>query len=337
MDFRQARDLHFASWKSARSLGEEPHLEWSFVWHRIRHMLLTPVSMDGLGQQYFYEPIREFDTLLEVGLLQWHLNQVGAPDETLIEVEVGFNVFDSIYRAVDGRLTLPREGEAWRGRHSVVITGWVDDRETLTFRNTWGERWGDSGYGYMSREYFDRYADHASVSMFAATGIKLDSPDQDMASLPDKEWLREYIRPRPRVTQARLISGREHDLVTYRVLSMDWSCPCDILELWTAGRRWAWAHLYHPSGHEDRRSVLRELFVSPAARRHGLARSLVDEATAIARREGSRRIVIEVQEADGHELGLARARAFASAVSFADDPVGAEVRPVIMYRGSRTL
>lgn len=50
--------------------------------------------------------------------------------------------------------------------HSIVFTGYEDDARQpgggiLRFRNSWGPRWGDSGYGVMSYAYAQAYANDA--------------------------------------------------------------------------------------------------------------------------------------------------------------------------------
>lgn len=53
-----------------------------------------------------------------------------------------------------------------RDGHSIVFTGYEDDPKKegggiLLFRNSWGPRWGDSGYGVMSYAYAQTYANDA--------------------------------------------------------------------------------------------------------------------------------------------------------------------------------
>jgi len=43
------------------------------------------------------------------------------------------------------------------GRHAVVALAHDDHKDALVVRNSWGERWGDRGYGYVTRAYTDLF------------------------------------------------------------------------------------------------------------------------------------------------------------------------------------
>lgn len=65
-----------------------------------------------------------------------------------------------------------------RDGHSIVFTGYEDDSEKqgggiLLFRNSWGPRWGDSGYGVMSYAYVRAYANDA-------LSLQLGPPDSEV-------------------------------------------------------------------------------------------------------------------------------------------------------------
>ncbi|HSF51162.1 MAG TPA: C1 family peptidase [Nitrososphaeraceae archaeon] len=54
--------------------------------------------------------------------------------------------------------------ETTRGGHAVALVGYTPDR--FIVRNSWGEGWGEGGYGYASNEY-------ASAAFTEAYGIEL--------------------------------------------------------------------------------------------------------------------------------------------------------------------
>lgn len=43
--------------------------------------------------------------------------------------------------------------------HAVLLTGFDSKTQEFIFKNSWGENWGDSGYGRASFDYIDKYSD----------------------------------------------------------------------------------------------------------------------------------------------------------------------------------
>ena len=82
----------------------------------------------------------------------------------------GFTVYDSIVQAQnDGKIPFPSAGEKRRGGHAVVAVGYDDEVEikndndgsattgAFLIRNSWGEGWGDQGYGWLPYDYIMRW------------------------------------------------------------------------------------------------------------------------------------------------------------------------------------
>lgn len=44
------------------------------------------------------------------------------------------------------------------GNHAVLAVGSLDGPERLIVKNSWGPDWGDGGYGFVTRRYYDEYA-----------------------------------------------------------------------------------------------------------------------------------------------------------------------------------
>lgn len=78
----------------------------------------------------------------------------------------GFSVYSSINQAdADGKIPYPGDNENLLGGHAIAAVGYDDDMEitnlqtglkttgALLIRNSWGEGWGEKGYGWMPYEY----------------------------------------------------------------------------------------------------------------------------------------------------------------------------------------
>lgn len=78
----------------------------------------------------------------------------------------GFSVYSSYREAEkDGKIPFPCKLESYKGGHAVVAIGYDDKMEiennhckiktkgALLIRNSWGEGWGDKGYGWLPYEY----------------------------------------------------------------------------------------------------------------------------------------------------------------------------------------
>jgi C1A family cysteine protease len=71
---------------------------------------------------------------------------------------IGFSVFSSIYgRNVKktGVIPVPKAGENLEGGHAVLVVGYDDTKRALIIRNSWGEDWGEEGYGYLPYRYIE--------------------------------------------------------------------------------------------------------------------------------------------------------------------------------------
>lgn len=49
--------------------------------------------------------------------------------------------------------------------HAILLTGYDSDKRIFMFKNSWGESWGDKGYGTMSFDYVNKYSD-SPVSVY---------------------------------------------------------------------------------------------------------------------------------------------------------------------------
>jgi C1A family cysteine protease len=69
--------------------------------------------------------------------------------------------YSNSYLAPLGRIGLPGPTDRLLGRHAVLIVELDDESQpgecSLGFKNSWGRKWGDDGFGWLSAEYFMLY------------------------------------------------------------------------------------------------------------------------------------------------------------------------------------
>ncbi|HPS07326.1 MAG TPA: C1 family peptidase [Kiritimatiellia bacterium] len=68
----------------------------------------------------------------------------------------GIAVYESMMTekvAKTGVVPLPKFGDSLIGGHAVKLSGYSDLSGTYVFRNSWGQQWGDKGYGTLPQRY----------------------------------------------------------------------------------------------------------------------------------------------------------------------------------------
>jgi C1A family cysteine protease len=66
----------------------------------------------------------------------------------------GFTVYQSIQNVTNtGEIPFPSGKEKIMGGHAVAAFGYDDEKGALLIRNSWGEEWGENGYGWLPYEY----------------------------------------------------------------------------------------------------------------------------------------------------------------------------------------
>jgi hypothetical protein len=63
----------------------------------------------------------------------------------------GFICYSNVFKDVKGTIPLPSGNII--GGHAVLFVGYDDTRRVFKFKNSWGKRWGDNGYGYLPYQY----------------------------------------------------------------------------------------------------------------------------------------------------------------------------------------
>jgi hypothetical protein len=85
----------------------------------------------------------------------------------------GVNVCDNWFTkevTQTGIIPLP-DGSPPIGGHAICIVGYDDEAKLFKFKNSWGEDWGDKGYGYIPYEYMQNFCLNAWVSVDEVTNV----------------------------------------------------------------------------------------------------------------------------------------------------------------------
>lgn len=74
----------------------------------------------------------------------------------------GFTVYDNIGEADrTGVIPMPAARNQVLGGHAICFTGFDQSSELIEFKNSWSEKWGDNGYGYMPFAYLQPWGELA--------------------------------------------------------------------------------------------------------------------------------------------------------------------------------
>ena len=68
----------------------------------------------------------------------------------------GFTCYDSLMAdevAKSGDVPMPKDDESVIGGHAILFVGYDDATKKVIFRNSWGEGWGNKGYGTLPYDY----------------------------------------------------------------------------------------------------------------------------------------------------------------------------------------
>lgn len=52
------------------------------------------------------------------------------------------------------------------GGHAVLLVGYNDEKGVFLFKNSWGEEWGQRGYGFATADHVDRFSDQPMTGYF---------------------------------------------------------------------------------------------------------------------------------------------------------------------------
>lgn len=131
--------------KSAAKQGDCPESEWPY---NISKFAVKPPA------QCYTDALK--DRALSYQRVQQSLSQMKACLASGYVFVAGISVYESFESdevAKTGMVPMPEPGEQLLGGHACVICGYDATKGVFNFRNSWGDSWGDKGYGYMPFEY----------------------------------------------------------------------------------------------------------------------------------------------------------------------------------------
>jgi GNAT superfamily N-acetyltransferase len=316
-------------WHLARRWSGYPELEWT---HGIFGGRITALA--GLIPAYFYEDLDDFDLarlLIRVGNVLRSIRQASSP-----VVSLGFEYFDSAYRVPDGRLR--SDGTSFRGHHWVTAEDHLDADE-IGFANSWDPgNWGDHGYGYITREYFERHVDMVLAGWPASGGpspaFERCMNRADTLRRPRDEHIVHCWPTRNVFWTQRVATERaEFTMLNWNVNSVATGAPVDVIELREGDAVVGRAHMFRD---DDATFTLRELFVHPDRRRQHIALLMEGTAAEWARAKGARELRVWLRDADARERVAVAALGFASRRGYGWEDMQMR-RPNIVKIGRREL
>jgi GNAT superfamily N-acetyltransferase len=319
-------------YEQGRQLGDEPDREWSFTLLTCRLLALQASGFDST-----YEPLDAWDDVTSVLLAKEYLEQEGIDGLLGYHLSIGFRVFDSALRSITGQLMLPALNEPYRGRHTVALIAYDQALDRLVFVNSWGGPWGDHGIGYMSRSYYERYAEDVMLlrptwmgpsptmsSRIRQIAWARGTPGVDDITMWPEAWKRSANR-----IKAKTISlhGRRHE-VRRRVLYNCSGLPYDVAEIREGQELKGRLHLVHDRSNGV--STAWEFWVPKELRRRGYGTALFEVAQELAGYTRTNVLRVPLHEADGSAVGIARAQSFAARLGCRWEEVHGGPRPVTM-------
>jgi len=65
----------------------------------------------------------------------------------------GISVYESFEQVTDGNIPMPKPDEKLLGGHAILLVGFDNHTQKFKFRNSWGNGWGQGGYGFLPFDY----------------------------------------------------------------------------------------------------------------------------------------------------------------------------------------
>jgi C1A family cysteine protease len=89
---------------------------------------------------------------VNINMLPITINTLKTSLDAGIPIIGGFNCYGGIYNTING--VIPLQSGPIIGGHAICIIGYDDNKKLFKFKNSWGIKWGDKGYGYLPYDYY---------------------------------------------------------------------------------------------------------------------------------------------------------------------------------------
>jgi len=84
---------------------------------------------------------------------------------------IGVEVFRGMMEPGTGLVPMPGKNESSLGGHAICPAGYDDKKKLIKFKNSWSDKWGQKGYGFLPYAYVERHM------MDAWSSVDIDDPN----------------------------------------------------------------------------------------------------------------------------------------------------------------
>jgi hypothetical protein len=102
--------------------------------------------------QYQALSYARFDEGTNINNRQQLIGAIKANFDAGLPIVCGITCYSNIWSAVKG--VIPKGNGQVIGGHAILLVGYDDSKQLFKFKNSWGSKWGDNGYGYLPYEYY---------------------------------------------------------------------------------------------------------------------------------------------------------------------------------------
>ncbi|MBI4845050.1 MAG: C1 family peptidase [Candidatus Omnitrophica bacterium] len=84
---------------------------------------------------------------------------------------IGVEVFEGMMGTKTGLVPMPKKNENTLGGHAICPVGYDDTKKLVKFKNSWSDKWGQKGYGFLPYAYIENYM------MDAWSSVDIEDPN----------------------------------------------------------------------------------------------------------------------------------------------------------------